>query len=584
MKLRSRTRHLVYETIESLPQPAELPPVETLSYYLDEYVRETGTTTRQARWWFRLSGLNRLIERLRRDQEYLDTTLKDTPARFTIGQAITMNATGVLKDDVGTSDPLDRAVRLVGAARSFYADLLSGQIEVDRFRDAPLEMGQYRNLFSTCLYPRGACFQIYKSPLDAYIVVVVSGWYFKVDLPLVDGQVDLAALRFKLAEVVTAAQDLPAAQSPGILSAATPLPRAAGLTALRGYAPGRESLETLANAFFVVCLDLDSAPVNEEEACRAAQCGNLANRWHLASQQIVVFGNAKAAVVFSYVAGIDGNVMTRFCSEVVQRAARFPQVPPVSGPNGHVPQPLRWKVPGWAVRWAAASVRPVLADDQGLYRFSDWGGTRLVEAGFRLDAIFNVALMMAARSLVMRPIHYFELLTLAKYRNSGLGSAFPWSPAVERLVDPALDLHSDAAVTALQAAFAAHAEAIRQGRRQLSLMDLLSLQLALAPVWQKPWILIAVIRLITRIDVIVSSPRNSDEIAIIGRLGITLPVRLFSVHYEIHDETISLAFMPGAARPFTNAQIAAAFKDALDTIVAVAAHSSVTEPDKSAVC
>ena len=485
-----------------------------------------------------------------------------------------MNATSVLKDEEQTPDALDRAVRLVGAARSFYTDLLVGQIGVDCFRDAPLEMGQYRNLFSTCLYPRGMCFEIYKPLLDAYIVVTSRGWYFKVDLPLVAGQIDRAALRYALEEVVAAARALPPANSPGAISAAALPPRTAGLITLRSRAQNRVALDTLANAFLVLCLDLASLPTDEEQACRLAQCGNLENRWHLASQQIVVFGNSKAAIVFSYVAGIDGNVMMRYSTELRRRALNLSMDLQDSGSvfSDHL-RPLHWQIPSWVDRQARSSAYSVLVAERALYRFSNWSGSRLTASGFRLDAIFNVALLMAAQKLAGRRPHYIELLTMAKYRNCGLGNAMPWSPAISQLVDPALNPHSPEAATALQAAVNAHAEALRHGRKHLNIMDILSLQLALAPAWRKPVALFTMLQFIKRVDVIVSSPRASEEIDIVGRLGVALPVNLFSLHYEIHDEDLSLAFMPGQSRPFSNAEIAAVFKECLDRIVAIATQN-----------
>jgi hypothetical protein len=219
----------------------------------------------------------------------------------------------------------------------------------------------------------------------------------------------------------------------------------------------------------------------------------------------------------------------------------------------------------------------VMVSERGLYRFPDWG--RLPESGFRLDAVFNVALMMAAQKLAKRPPYYLELLTLAKYRNCGLGDASPWSPAITRLIDPALDLNSAEAADALRDALEAHAQALRKGRKMVNFMDIVSLQTVLAPIWQKPLALYLMLRFAMQLDVIVSSPHASDSIAIIGRIGIALPIRLFSVHYEIHEHEISLAFMAGAKRPFTYAEIAATFKECLDRVVSIANQSRELESE-----
>jgi hypothetical protein len=572
MSRKSRTTHLAYENVEGYPRPASLPPLSELESYIQEYADQARISRRAARFLFRLSGFDRRLEQLQRDPLLYETALRDVPARFMISNAIMFSATAVLRDEEESPAPLDRAARLVAAARSFYLDLLAARIPPDAFRGAPLEMGQYRNLFSTCNYPSGACMNIYKSPEDSYIVAAANGCYFKLPLPLVEGRVDLPSLHAGLETVVAEAHKEAADASPGALSAAAPIQRVVGFSLLRFRPQNRAALEILANAFLVLCLDLQSSPADEEEACRLAQSGNLDNRWYLASNQIVVYANAKASIVFSYICGIDGNVMTRFTADIRRRALQLATSDATKG-NAPATRPerMRFSIPAWLARWAHASCRGMLADERALFRIRDWGGESLLRRGLRLDSVFNIAMMMAAEKIAGRPPVYVELLTMAKYRYRGLGDSLPWSPAVSRLADPAFDAErGEEAAETLRQALEAHRQALRRDRERFNLSDLLSLHLALSAPWRWPLIVFTLMKLMSSIDVIVSFPQPSEDIDVVGRIGVRLFARLFCMHYETSAESISVAFMPSQGRSVPNREVFAAFEESLRKIVRIA--------------
>lgn len=572
MRRTSRTTHLAYETVEGYDRPASLPPVDTLESYLQEYIGQTRFPGRVARFLFRLSGFDRRIEQLRNDPAFFEHALRDVPTRFMIFNPIMFSATAVLRDEEPAPTALDRAARLIAAARSFYSDLLEVTLPVDSFRGAPMEMGQYRNLFSTCNYPSGACMGIYKSTDDSYIVVAARGYFYRLPLPLVEGHVDLACLRSALETIAAETGCAKTEVSPGALSAGALLQRMAGFSILRLRPRNRESLEILANAFLVLCLDLDSSPVDEEEACRLAQSRNRDNRWYLASNQIVVSANAKASIVFSYICGIDGNVMTRFSSEVRRRAVDLISSPGKDAPSPAVsPQRLRFSVPAGIARWADSSCRILLSDERTLFRIRHYGGESLLRRGLRLDSVFNLAMMMAAEKIAGRPPVYVELLTMAKYRYRGLGDSQPWSPAVSRLVDPAFDADRVAeAAAVLRQALDAHRQALRRDRERFNLSDLFSLHMALSALWRWPLIIATQMKMMTSIDVIVSFPAPSYDIDVVGRIGVRLFARLFCLHYETSAEEISVAFMPSQQRSVPNPAAFAAFEESLHKVVRIA--------------
>ncbi|MBN1439401.1 MAG: choline/carnitine O-acyltransferase [Anaerolineales bacterium] len=567
----SRTEQMSFEQLDGYPKPASLPPLDTLENYVREYSEMAHVPQAAARFLFGVSGFTRTLHRLRQDAAYYERVLRDVPARMMVSNAIMFSATAVLADEQPAPDPIDRAARLLAASRSFYADLIGAKFPLDTFHGEPMEMGQYRNLFSTCNYPSGACMGIYKSVEDSYAVVAAGGNFYKLALPPIGTPADVPSLRAALEALAADARGRPQTVSPGPFSAAAPAQRAAGFTLLRLDPRNRESLEALANAFLVLCLDLDDRPADEEQACRLAQCRNRENRWYLASTQIVVFGNGKASIVFSYICGIDGNVMTRFSSEVRRSSLLLKESASrrKKSPRPDV-QRLPFSVPAGLARWADSSCRYMLTDERVLFRIRDWGGRELIRRGLRLDSVFNIAMMMAEEQLLGRPPVHVELLTMAKYRYRGLGDATPWSPAVSRLVDPACDADlGRAAVETLREALEAHHQAIRAGRERFNLSDLMSLHLALAAPWRMPASMILLMKYMSSIDVIVSFPHPSEDVAVVGRIGIRLLTRLFSLHYETSPESVSVAFMPAQSRPVPAQKAWAALEEALRKIVRI---------------
>jgi hypothetical protein len=579
MRRSSRTNQTAFERVEGYPQPEALPPLDDLESYIREYSAWTHVSRPAARFLLRASGFARRLEQLRLDSALYERALRDVPARLMVSNAIMFSATIVMRDEEPEPEPLDRAARLLAAARSFYDDLLSARLPADTFHGAPTEMGQYRNLFSTCNYPSGACLEIYKSTDDSYIVVATKGYFYR--LPILEAGVprNVPALRAALKAIAADANGSARAVSPGAFSAAAPFHRAAGFTLLRLHPRNRESLDLLANAFLVLCLDLDEKPSDEEEACRLAQCGNRDNRWYLASNQVVVFGNGKASVTFSYICGIDGNVMTRFGSEVRRRALQLAGSPADGRSfSPQVPERIRFSIPAGLARWADSSCRGLLSNERALYRIRDWGGEDLVRRGLRLDSVFNIAMMIAEERLCGRPPVHVELLTMAKYRYRGLGDAAPWSPAVSRLANPAFDAgRGKEAVDTLQEALEAHHQALRVGRERFNLSDLFSLHMALSAPWQWPLIIFAQLKLMSSIDVIVSFPHPTEDILVVGRIGVRLLTRLFSLHYEASAKEISVAFMPAMTNGAPVKKAFRIFEESLQKVVGIARLLPETE-------
>jgi hypothetical protein len=539
----ANVRAAAYEMGELYPRPASLPPLlET-----DEYARHFLATTRLPRWIARavfvLSGMRAFLATLRRDAQHFERALATTDIRLAPFSLLTLNATLLLAEDPASSEPLDRATALLIAARGFRSDLTAGKLVPDS-RGAPLEMGQYANLFGTCLYPRGTCSRVFKTDAAESITVVVNGYFYPLPLAHDGRELEFTELHAALTEIVRHAQSRPSRGEFGVLSAGHLLERRHAMRAAsRGV--GRRELQRLAHSLFVLCLDLDSEPEDADRAVAAIH--RVAdNRWHLSSMQLVVTGNSQAAMIASFPCGIDGNVMARFGSELVRRSQGLVRSERRGARPPHA-EPLRLVAPPHVIERARTRVRLTLCEDSGVGTIRGLGSADFKARQMSADAAFNVALLTASRRLLGVLPDALEHTSLSRYRNMGVQMARITTPELAAFAAFTADSHCDAGVAErlLRSAVAAHRERLHAARSHLSLKWLSMLNARHSSIWRRlpAWLL--ALSSAGRPDVIVSQPAAGPDILRVGRPGVRIPyVKYFGLHYRIEPNEIRVILMP----------------------------------------
>ena len=542
----AKVRDTAYEKGELYPRPAALPPLlET-----DEYARRFLSTTRLPRWLaravFALSGLRGFLATLRGDEQRFERLLSTTDIRLAPFSLLTLNATLLLAEDPALNAPLERAAALLVAARSFRKDLTAGALAPDSQRGLPLEMGQYANLFGTCLYPRGTCTRVFKTDAQDSITVAVNGHFYSLPLAHNGRELEFAELHAALCEIVRHARSRPLPGEFGVLSAGNLLERRSAMRAASRGA-GRRELERLAHSSFVLCLDLDSEPEDADRAVAAIH--RVAdNRWHLSSMQLVVTGNARAALIASFPCGLDGNVMARFGSELVSRSQglagsdRLGTRPPRA-------QPFRLAAPRNVIERARTRVRLTLCEDSGVGTIRGLGSADFKAGQMSADAAFNIALLTASHRLLGVLPDALEHTSLSRYRNMGVEMARITTPELAAFVAFTANPQCDAreAERLLRAALAAHGERLRAARSHLSLKWLGMLNARHSSIWRRlpAWLL--ALSSAGRPDIIVSQPAAGPEVLRVGRPGVRVPyVKYFGLHYRIEPNEIRAILMPGA--------------------------------------
>lgn len=607
----------VAQAVEDLPV-YEKPPLIPLPGldHLEEalasgsYLSPFGQSALRA--WLKSAGFERFYRQL---PDQLEELLRRINFRGATAYAPQVAASLALSDDPQTNDPLERAARLVLAAHSLCLDIQNGQLPQDRWHGQPLEMGQYPNLFSTCLVLDEGEDRLFKSRRQERIAVFVGGHSFVLNTGAPGCGVSVAQIRQALAEIQETAGMLGdgSQSAPGYLSACSNPTQRRIWRRIHKLPGNATSLQILRHTLFSLCLDLEAHPENASALATQAQVGNPGNRWYHAALQIVVCGNGRAAAIMNFSAGLDGNVMMRSGGELARRARALH--PPSEGGEPLGFQRLDWTFPAPGRAIVRAEINSVIDRDQpftfeipGLGR-TFWQAQRLPAVPVFVCALQLAALRLmrqaqsdpqvAARSAALirryfprnpppppgpRPLSILQFISLNHYRGLGLTQADVSSAAVEALAQGLADgqLTQEQAGDLLRKAVQEQRQVIERTRSRLPLPMVLRIfrftRRGLGRVWTELSLLVlaGLLRLFGQIrhsvrSILISHPSIDPDVPVVGRPGVRLGyLRHFGLHYQIWEERITLTWMPGITWPFSNEETTQALKQALNELAAIA--------------
>jgi len=570
----------VFEDVGSYDKPP-LPPLPPFDDYeslaRQGFIRKTESARRVFKFLVRAIGYPAFHERL---PDKLETVLRTTNMREGRLFAPAFTATAALADDPRELTAIERAATLIVAARGLCDDIMHGRLSPESHRDGPAEMGQYPNLFSTTALVDGAP-RLYKSKNFDHVAVLVRRrmYVLRVGSP---GEKSARQLATELADIVARAhaeRPVPDEEAVGILSAAKMRTLRSALRAMSRSQPNAGSLSKVRDCFLTLCLDLDDSPPTASDAAYRAQAANPANRWYCSSLQIVVFGNAKAATLYSFLAYLDGNVMTRSAAELCTRGRNEPLSPPDAAASREAAAPLSWQVDARLARRAWRAVRAVQDPQQATFEIRDLGRDALRARGLDPVGAFVVALALATRRCSGKVPRILQLVTISKFRCVPIGAAMVTTPELERFLAHIENGEDARAPQLLKEAIAAQSRECRAERSRLSLrwpleafireqrglrkvrcMAALGLSMAA----------LAATGSLGSKDVVISHPQIVPEVPVIGRPGVRLPyVNHYAVHYRLYPERTVLTFMPGLKWKTSNAEFTGAIADALRDVMRV---------------
>ncbi|MDZ7331587.1 MAG: choline/carnitine O-acyltransferase [candidate division KSB1 bacterium] len=563
----------IYELIPGYPKPPliPLPELGDMSSLARVGLKSSALAHSLSRLGLRISGFLKFQKTL---PERLELLLRRCDLRGGYLFAPVVSATLALEDDARQLPPLDRATTLLIAAGQLYQDIVSARLEPDRYRGNTLEMGQYPNLFSTCLIIDGKRPRILKSANHSHIVVLIHGQQHALELGDPTSWRP-ASIKRALEEIVERAAPSQSTEPPGILTGADHPTQMRIFRQLQRIELNRRSLKLLQHSFLILCLDLDDKPSSYAEAARIGHGGNFANRWYHASLQIIVFGNARACITCNFSTYVDGNTMMRAASEIKRRAARVEINDGWSEGNAPSAKKLYWSIAPRFIQQAQYDLNRIVDHQPATFEIAGCGRSYFSARGLDGVPIFMVALQLTTKKFTGKMVEMRQFLTLSRYRCMGLTDAVVTTPEVIQLVTYLDQATFDPkrAGQLLEAAIASQVSACRQARSHLSLDSLIGLYLVSSSTWKRRYIqfvlilVMALLRLFGLFrpafqrEVIVSHPEIYPEVPVVGRPGIRLPyVKYFGLHYQMMADRIIMTMMPSVKWSIPNADFIAELK------------------------
>jgi hypothetical protein len=587
----------IFEHISGYPQPppAPLPDLDDLSLFVTTDIKDTPLAHRIIHAGMSASGFSKFVDHLKDDE--LETMLRSINLRIPGLSAPALSAASALLDDPRSLTPFQRAATLIFGAYSLYHSVMSAELEPDNLRGNPLEMGQYPNLFSTSLILEGRMPVLFKSVFEPQITVLIGGRIYLMQLGDLETETWVEGLAAALEQLAAQSQPLPAgAPSLGLVTAANSPTQMRIFNLLAHNPTDAPNLRALRRSFLTLCLDLDSAPELVAEAARLAHSTNFANRWFHSSLQFVVFGNARACLLMSFTAHLDGNVMTRGSAEIQKRAAIYPLAAESSPAESSYPfHELTWDfnphtLPEKLYQRAQADIHGVLDHQTATFELADFGCNYFDSLNLRPVPAFILALQAATTRLAGHLAEINQFASMSAYRCMDVIQVRISTPPVKQFSQalnlagsPAFDLAQARAL--LEPALESQASALRKARAQIPTDILLMLfmrtrrgsQLLRAQIYLAASAislsLSGQMRLTAMRDVIVFHPEIHPEVLLVGRPGARLPyVKCFGLHYQIWPEKTVLTFMPGRRWKIPNAEVVRQIEQNLTDLAQIAAQ------------
>lgn len=555
----------IYEYIATYPKPPLIPvPDKTdVMAFLEELDQTAG---RLPRWITRaamyLNGFERYLKRL---PESLEDSLRHTDLRGGALFSPVISASLALADDTRKLSPIQRAVTLIFAARSLYQDVMSGKLPPDRYKDSVLEMGQYPNLFSTCLIVEGKRARIFKSKNTSDITVIIGGNFYTMSIGDAGADLEFEQLEEALAKLIQQVRQHKSQSkevSPGILTCAEHGTQLRIFQQLQRSEINRASLNALRNSFVTLCFDLEHEPKDHAEAAIISHIGNNANRWFHSSLQIVVFGNARASVICNFSTYLDGNPMMRASAELQKRASACP----ISDESEHavvssIPSPtkLQWEIDSNQIQLAEKDFLAIRDEQQATFEITGIGKRLFLKYNFQPIPVFVVALQMATKELIGRIVRITQFMTMSRFRCMDLVTPNVTTPEMVHFVDyiQSDEIDNVRAKALLNEAISSQLQEMRKARKKFPIPEAFVMQAFVEKGWRRWYVslifslqmmllnLLGVPKKLGR-EVLISHPEIYPEVPVVGRPGVRLPyVRYVGLHYQIMDEKIIITFMPG---------------------------------------
>ncbi|ETL50117.1 hypothetical protein L916_00604 [Phytophthora nicotianae] len=240
------------------------------------------------------------------------------------------------KPDTTKTNAFQYFCKLLPESVSFYGAAALGAY--------PLDMSQYKNLFSSTRLPRLGRDELKVSPGSKHVVVQRGTKFYTFDVLTADGSAVpdeqiLANVEAILAEPLT--KSTPDEPGMGLMTTMNRDSWANAREKLEASGVNKANLEQIDSALFVVSLEHES-PATPEEVSSTFLMGDGTNHWFDKSFQLIIAANGTASVNFEHAWG-DGVAVLRYLNELYGDSVKYPVLKASSQAK---PKELTWDING----------------------------------------------------------------------------------------------------------------------------------------------------------------------------------------------------------------------------------------------
>lgn len=243
------------------------------------------------------------------------------------------------KDDKRLRNPAKRAAAITAAALEFRKEVVTGNLEPEYMRKAPICMDSYKYMFNCSRIPEKPADYAKKYDYDAHkhIVVVRKNQFFKV-LHEVDGkQLTGGELEHQFNRIYELANSQKVPAVGALTSENRDIWTDARAQLIEASPDNLKALEAIESASFVVCLD-DTAPVTLEERAHQYWHGDGQNRFYDKPVQFIVNENGTAGFIGEH-SMMDGTPTLRLNDYVCDLIASDKVTVDASSVRSNLPEP-----------------------------------------------------------------------------------------------------------------------------------------------------------------------------------------------------------------------------------------------------
>lgn len=324
------------------------------------------------------------------------------------------------------------AAALVLSVYDFIRLIDEQKLSVDRQKEVPLCMNQYKHIFSSMRIPHCGSDEFYVSSDRRHILVMNKGKLYKLNI--IDEKGDLRSLSSIETDLGIILRNNEFGENIGLL---TTLPRdewadiRADLIAFSDH--NCQMMTEIENAAFALCLD-ENRPEKLTEISPLLLYGDGKDRFFDKSLQFIVFKNGKTGINFEHT-GVDGSVMLRLIGHIYDTLDKNEYGKPDNKKIETLNFDLNQKLHGSLFKAQKLFVKHTDNTRTRVLDFTDFGKNQIKKFGVSPDAFVQLALQLAEHKLYGKCYSAYEAVMTRTFLDGRIDVLYTVSPESLDFID-----------------------------------------------------------------------------------------------------------------------------------------------------